>query len=85
MNVQNVNKNMERMKIIQNVNYVHLEHIEFHKEGDMLDKFQCEYLVHFYRVCFIPNETCIITEFSQFGSFQNLMKIKEKYQNNECI
>ena len=64
------------MKITQNENYIHWERIEFNKEVCLLDKFQCEYLLYFYGVCFILNKTYRVTEFSQFESLQNLMKKK---------
>ncbi|ELP91817.1 protein serine/threonine kinase, putative [Entamoeba invadens IP1] len=49
---------------------------EFEKEVDMLDKFRSEYIVHFYGAVFIPNKVCMVTEFAQFGSCQDLMKHK---------
>ncbi|ELP84175.1 protein serine/threonine kinase, putative [Entamoeba invadens IP1] len=47
---------------------------EFENEIKMLDKFRSEYTVHFYGAVFIPNKVCMVTEFAQFGSLQNLMK-----------
>ncbi|ELP84163.1 protein serine/threonine kinase, putative [Entamoeba invadens IP1] len=50
---------------------------EFSKEIEMLDKFRSEYIVHFYGAVFIPNKVCMVTDFAQFGSLQNLMKDKK--------
>ncbi|ELP87638.1 protein serine/threonine kinase, putative [Entamoeba invadens IP1] len=50
--------------------------IEFENEVDMLDKFRSEYIVHFYGAVFIPNKVCMVTEFAQYGSLQDLMKHK---------
>ncbi|ELP91149.1 serine/threonine protein kinase HT1, putative [Entamoeba invadens IP1] len=50
---------------------------EFEKEVAMLDKFRSEYIVHFYGAVFIPNKICMVTEFAQFGSLQDLMRIKK--------
>ncbi|ELP87141.1 tyrosine protein kinase CSK, putative [Entamoeba invadens IP1] len=47
---------------------------EFEKEVSMLDKFRCEYLVHFYGAVFIPNKVCMVTEFAQYGSLRDLIK-----------
>ena len=46
---------------------------EFTKEVNMLDKFRCDYLIHFYGAVFIPSKVCMVTEFAQFGSLQDLM------------
>ncbi|ELP88599.1 tyrosine protein kinase, putative [Entamoeba invadens IP1] len=54
----------------------------FEKEVEMLDKFRNEYIVHFYGAVFIPNKVCLVTEFSQFGSLQDLMKHKIKNEIN---
>ncbi|ELP84088.1 protein kinase, putative, partial [Entamoeba invadens IP1] len=47
---------------------------EFEKEVNMLDKFRSDYLVHFYGAVFIPNKICMVTEFAQYGSLNDLMK-----------
>ncbi|ELP84157.1 tyrosine protein kinase, putative [Entamoeba invadens IP1] len=52
------------------------EIIDFTKEVEMLDKFRSEYIVHFYGAVFIPNKVCMVTEFAQYGSLQDLMKHK---------
>ena len=41
----------------------------------MLDKFRNDYIIHFYGAVFIPNKICMVTEFAQYGSLQDLMKI----------
>ncbi|KAL7720566.1 Tyrosine kinase [Entamoeba marina] len=46
---------------------------EFNKEVQMLDKFRNDYIVHFYGAVFIPNKICMVTEFAQYGSLQDLM------------
>ncbi|BFU23647.1 protein kinase domain containing protein [Entamoeba histolytica] len=51
--------------------------IEFEKEIFMLDKFRCDYIIHFYGAVFIPNKICMVTEYAEFGSLQDMMK-KEK-------
>ncbi|ELP83566.1 protein serine/threonine kinase, putative [Entamoeba invadens IP1] len=45
---------------------------EFEKEVSMLDKFRCEYIVHFYGACFLPNYLCLVTELAEFGSIQDV-------------
>ena len=47
---------------------------EFEKEVAMLDKFRCDYIIHFYGAVFIPSKICMVTEFAEFGSIQDLMK-----------
>ncbi|ELP87138.1 tyrosine protein kinase, putative [Entamoeba invadens IP1] len=49
---------------------------EFRGEVEMLDKFRCDYLVHFYGAVFIPNKVCMVTEFAQYGSLQDLINHK---------
>ncbi|BFU25509.1 serine/threonine kinase, putative [Entamoeba histolytica] len=46
---------------------------EFEKEVAMLDKFQDEYIIQFYGGVFIPNKICMVTEFAEYGSIQNIM------------
>ncbi|ELP92347.1 protein serine/threonine kinase, putative [Entamoeba invadens IP1] len=50
---------------------------EFEKEVNMLDKFRSDYIVHFYGAVFIPNKVCMVTEFAQYGSLQDLIKHKK--------
>ncbi|ELP94392.1 protein kinase, putative, partial [Entamoeba invadens IP1] len=47
---------------------------EFENEVSMLDKFRCEYIVHFYGAVFIPNKVCMVTEFALYGSLADLLK-----------
>ncbi|ELP89717.1 protein serine/threonine kinase, putative [Entamoeba invadens IP1] len=55
---------------------------EFTKEVSMLDKFRSEYIVHFYGAVFIPSKICMVTEFAEFGSLQDLMKHKTSEEVN---
>ena len=57
--------------------------IEFEKEVAMLDKFRNEYLIHFYGACIIPGKICMVTEFSAFGSLQDMIKKGDKYKVEE--
>ena len=41
---------------------------EFEKEVEMLDKFRCDEIVHFYGACFIPNIVMIVMEYAPCGS-----------------
>ncbi|ELP84767.1 protein serine/threonine kinase, putative [Entamoeba invadens IP1] len=50
---------------------------EFEKEVSMLDKFRCDYIVHFYGAVLIPNKLCLVTEFAQFGSLKDLINKTE--------
>ena len=46
---------------------------EFEKEVAMLDKFRCDYIVHFYGAVFFHDNICMVTEFAQHGGLQDLM------------
>ncbi|ELP92483.1 protein serine/threonine kinase, putative [Entamoeba invadens IP1] len=48
--------------------------IEFEKEVKMLDKFRSDFIVHFYGAVMIPNKKCLVTEFAQFGSLENVIE-----------
>ncbi|ELP92332.1 serine/threonine protein kinase HT1, putative [Entamoeba invadens IP1] len=50
---------------------------EFEKEVSMLDKFRNEYIIHFYGAVFITNHICMVSEFAEYGSLQDLMKHKK--------
>ncbi|ELP92853.1 tyrosine protein kinase, putative [Entamoeba invadens IP1] len=50
---------------------------EFEKEVAMLDKFRNEYIVHFYGAVFIPSHICMVSEFAEYGSLQDLIKHKK--------
>ena len=65
---------------------------EFEKEVSMLDKFRSDYLIHFYGACFIPTKICMVTEFAQYGSIQDLRNkrpdgegITEKLRIKFCL
>ncbi|ELP85534.1 protein serine/threonine kinase, putative [Entamoeba invadens IP1] len=47
--------------------------IQFENEVSMLDKFRNDYIVHFYGAVFVPNKICMVTEFAQYGSLQDLI------------
>ncbi|ELP92435.1 serine/threonine protein kinase HT1, putative [Entamoeba invadens IP1] len=65
---------LKKMKMCENNDS---QNIEFENEVSMLDKFRSDYIVHFYGAVFIPNKICMVTEFAQFGSLQDLMKHKK--------
>ncbi|ELP92536.1 tyrosine protein kinase transforming protein Abl, putative [Entamoeba invadens IP1] len=58
---------------------------EFEKEVAMLDKFRSEYIVHFYGAVFIPSRICMVTEFAQFGSLNDLMKREKEVSPRNVI
>ena len=43
-------------------------------DGAILEKFQCEQLVHFYGACAIPNHIVIVTEYTLCGSLMDCIK-----------
>ena len=43
----------------------------------MLDKFRCDYIIHFYGACLMMNKTSLVTEFAQYGSLRDLMTKEE--------
>ena len=47
--------------------------LEFEKEISMLDKFRCDYIIHFYGAVFIPNKICMVTEYAPYGSLKDIM------------
>ena len=47
---------------------------EFEKDVAILDKFQCEQIVHFYGACFVPNHIMMVTEFAPCGSLMDCIK-----------
>ena len=49
---------------------------QFEKEVNMLNKFRCDYTIGFFGACFIPNKYCMVTEFAEWGSVNDLMKKK---------
>ncbi|GAB1225967.1 hypothetical protein ENUP19_0270G0001 [Entamoeba nuttalli] len=46
---------------------------EFEKEVSMLDKFRDEYIIQFYGGVFIPNKICMVTEYAEYGSIQDII------------
>ena len=51
---------------------------EFLKEVAMLDKFLCEYIIHFYRASFIQNKICMVTVYAEYRSMNVVIKrVKE--------
>ena len=46
---------------------------EFEKEVAMLDKFRSDYIVYFYGAVFVPRKICMVTEFADYGSVQDLI------------
>ena len=51
----------------------------------MLDKFRCEYLIHFYGAVFIPHKICMVTEFAEFGSLKDLISKGESSKPPEQL
>ena len=47
---------------------------EFAKEVAMLDKFRCDFIVHFYGACLIPNHVMMVTEFAPCGSLADCIQ-----------
>ena len=68
---------IKKMKNVIDVNKVM---DEFEKEVSMLDKFRNDYLIHFYGACFVPGKICMVTEFAQFGSLQDLIHKGETFK-----
>ena len=65
---------IKKMKQITDENEGNSMMEEFENEVAMLDKFRCDYIVHFYGAVFIPKKICMVTEFAQYGSLKDLMK-----------
>ncbi|ELP92040.1 protein serine/threonine kinase, putative [Entamoeba invadens IP1] len=51
---------------------------EFENEVHMLDKFRCDFIVHFFGAVFIPTKICMVTELAEFGSLQDLINLTSK-------
>ncbi|ELP92349.1 tyrosine kinase, putative, partial [Entamoeba invadens IP1] len=45
--------------------------------------FRSEYIIHFYGACVIPNHICMVTEFAQYGSLQDLFNNIPKGSDKE--
>ena len=65
--------NKVAIKKIKTVNQVRESMEEFEKEVAMLDKFRSDYIIHFYGACFLPGKLCMVTEFAEYGSIQDLI------------
>ncbi len=44
----------------------------------MLNIFSCVYIIHFYGASFIPGKICMVTEYAEYGSLNDLMKKKKE-------
>ncbi|ELP85704.1 protein serine/threonine kinase, putative [Entamoeba invadens IP1] len=73
-------KNVVAIKKLKNSTFDEKAFEEFEKEVSMLDKFRCDYIVRFYGAVFIPNQICMVTEFAQYGSLQDLIKHRKNEQ-----
>ena len=49
---------------------------EFLKEVEMLDKFRCDQIVHFYGACVVPDHVMLVTEFAPCGSLMDCIKAR---------
>ena len=58
---------------------------EFTKEVNMLDKLRCDQIIHFYGAVFIPNKICMVTEFAQYGSLQDLINKRKDNPPSERV
>ncbi|ELP88833.1 protein kinase, putative, partial [Entamoeba invadens IP1] len=56
---------------------------EFKKEVEMLDKFRSDYIIHFYGAVFDSSKICMVTEFAEYGSVQDL--ITKDHKNNTNV
>ena len=54
---------------------------EFKREVSMLDKFRCNYIIHFYGASFVTSKICMITEYAKHGSLQDLISKKKKIKH----
>ena len=55
------------------------------KEVAMMDKFRNDYIIHFYGAVFIPNKICMVTEFAQYGSIQDLINKENFHEPSKTI
>ncbi|ELP85451.1 protein serine/threonine kinase, putative, partial [Entamoeba invadens IP1] len=64
---------------------------EFENEMSMLDKFRCDYIIHFYGACVIKSEFCLVTEYAEYGSLKDFIlkesetKISKQMKIKICI
>ncbi|ELP84585.1 protein serine/threonine kinase, putative [Entamoeba invadens IP1] len=69
--------NVVAIKMMKQGNETSETNSEFENEVLMLDKFRCDYIVHFYGAVFIPTKICMVTEFAPYGSLSDLKKKKK--------
>jgi len=56
---------------------------EFKKEVQMLDKFRCAFIVHFFGACLIPNHIMLVTEFACCGSLADCIRKREEAEESQ--
>ncbi|ELP95026.1 protein serine/threonine kinase, putative [Entamoeba invadens IP1] len=56
---------------------------EFDKEVTMLDKFRCNYIIHFFGACYTSSHICMVTEFAPCGSLGDV--VKNKVEVRLCV
>ena len=44
----------------------------------MLNKIRSDYIIHFYGAVFIPTKLCMVTEFAEYGSLQDIIRKQQK-------
>ncbi|ELP89213.1 serine/threonine protein kinase, putative [Entamoeba invadens IP1] len=66
--------NLVAIKKLKNISNEENVLDEFTKEIEMLDKFRCDYIVHFYGAVFIINKMSMVTEFAKYGSLKDLIQ-----------
>ena len=57
----------------------------FIKKQICFNKFQNEYLIHYYGSVNIPNKICIITEYAPYGSILSMIKHQPRIENKMVI
>ena len=67
---------IKKMKLIDSDDKIY---DEFEKEVAMLEKFRCDYIIHFYGAVFIPNKLAIVTEYAEFKSMRDLIIKRQDY------
>ena len=66
------------IKIMKETDNSEVSKEEFLKKVVMLDKFLCEYIIHFYRASFIQNKICLVLEYAEYRSLNVVIKrVKE--------
>ncbi|EKE41584.1 tyrosine kinase, putative [Entamoeba nuttalli P19] len=59
--------------------------IEFRKEVEMLAKFRCNYIIHFYGAVIIQDNKCMVTEYAKYGSVQKMIESKPSNSLSKSI